>query len=164
MIERYSTLSEIKHQEYLLEKSLQELNIKEAQSEIREAVGRLSMGPFVFDPQRYNFRVYLPDDCDSMYICFKDSKYEPISKDMFLTEVAGALKDRIKRDYPERREVDRGYANLILQLIKDSEVYDRIIEAYEHYNVASEALERVEEILQAWNKEIRELEDEETEE
>lgn len=163
MTESYSTPSEIKHQEYLLEKSLQELNIKEAQSEIREAVGRLSMGPFVFDPQCYNFRVYLPDDCDSMYICFKDSKYEPISKDMFLTEVAGALKDRIKRDYPERREVDRGYANLILQLIKDSDVYDRIIEAYEHYNVALEALERVEEILQAWNKEIRELEDEETE-
>lgn len=151
MTESYSTLSEIKHQEYLLEKSLQELNIKEAQSEISEAVGQLSMGPFVFDPQCYNFRVYLPDDCDSMYICFKDSKYEPISKDMFLTEVAGALKDRIKRDYPERREVDRSYASLILQLIKDSDVYDRIIEAYEHYNVALEALERVEKILQAWN-------------
>ena len=163
MTESYSTPSEVKHQEYLLEKSLQELNIKEAQSEIREAVGRLSMGPFVFDPQRYNFRVYLPDDCDSMYICFKDSKYEPISKDMFLTEVAGALKDRIKRDYPERREVDRSYASLILQLIKDSDVYDRIIKAYEHYNVALAALERVEKILQAWNKEIQELEDEETE-
>lgn len=160
MTESYSTPSEIKHQEYLLEKSLQELNIKEAQSEIREAVGQLSIGPFTFDPQCYNFRVYLPDDCDSMYICFKDSKYEPISKDMFLTEVAGALKDRIKRDYPERREVDRSYASLILQLIKDSDVYDRIIEAYEHYNVALEALERVEEILQAWNKEIQELEDE----
>lgn len=163
MTESYSTPSEIKHQEYLLEKSLQELNIKEAQSEIREAVGQLSIGPFTFDPQCYNFRVYLPDDCDSMYICFKDSKYEPISKDMFLTEVAGALKDRIKRDYTERREVDRSYASLILQLIKDSDVYDRIIEAYEHYNVALEALERVEKILQAWNKEIQELEDEETE-
>lgn len=163
MTESYSTPSEVKHQEYLLEKSLQELNIKEAQSEISEAVGQLSMGPFTFDPQCYNFRVYLPDDCDSMYICFKDSKYEPISKDMFLTEVAGALKDRIKRDYPERREVDRGYANLILQLIKDSDVYDHIIKAYEHYNVALEALERVEEILRAWNKEIQELEDEEPE-
>lgn len=158
MTESYSTLSEIKHQEYLLEKSLQELNIKEAQSEISEAVGQLSMGPFTFDPQCYNFRVYLPDDCDSMYICFKDSNYEPISKDMFLTEVAGALRDRIKQDYPERREVDRGYANLILQLIKDSDVYDRIIEAYEHYNVALEALERVEKILQAWNTEEEETE------
>lgn len=158
MIESYSTPSEVKHQEYLLEKNLQELNIKEAQSEVREAVGRLSMGPFVFDPQRYNFRVYLPDDCDSMYICFKDSKYEPISKDMFLTEVAGALRDRIKRDYPERREVDRGYANLILQLIKDSDVYDHIIKAYEHYNVALEALDKVSKILQAWD-----IEEEETE-
>ena len=158
MTESYLTLSEIKHQEYLLEKSLQELNIKEAQSEIREAVGRLSMGPFTFDPQRYNFRVYLPDDCDSMYICFKDSKYEPISKDMFLTEVAGALRDRIKRDYPERREVDKGYANLILQLIKDSDVYDRIIKAYEHYNVALEALDKVTRILQAWDTEEEETE------
>ncbi len=160
MTESYSTLSEIKHQEYLLEKSLQELNIKEAQSEIREAVGRLSMGPFTFDPQCYNFRVYLPDDCDSMYICFKDSKYEPISKDMFLTEVAGALRDRIKRDYPERREVDRGYANLILQLIKDSDVYDRIVEAYEHYYTASKALDEVERNLQVWNEEVQKLKDE----
>lgn len=160
MIESYSTPSEVKHQEYLLEKSLQELNIKEAQSEIREAVGRLSMGPFVFDPQRYNFRVYLPDDCDSMYICFKDSKYEPISKDMFLTEVAGALRDRIKRDYPERREVDRGYADLILQLIKDSDVYDHIIKAYEHCYTALKTLDEVERNFQAWNKEVQKLEDE----
>ena len=158
MTESYSTLSEIKHQEYLLEKSLQELNIKEAQSEISEAVGQLSIGPFTFDPQCYNFRVYLPDDCDSMYICFKDSNSEPISKDMFLTEVAGALRDRIKRDYPERREVDRGYANLILQLIKDSDVYDRIIKAYEHYNVALEALDKVTRILQAWDTEVEETE------
>ena len=158
MTESYLALSEIKHQEYLLEKSLQELNIKEAQSEISEAVGQLSMGPFTFDPQCYNFRVYLPDDCDSMYICFKDSNYEPISKDMFLTEVTGALRDRIKRDYPERREVDRGYANLILQLIKDSDVYDRIIKAYEHYNVALEALDKVSKILQAWDTEEEEIE------
>ena len=158
MIESYSTLSEVKHQEYLLEKSLQELNIKEAQSEISEAVGQLSMGPFTFDPQRYNFRVYLPDDCDSMYICFKDSKYEPISKDMFLTRVAGALRDRIKRDCLERREIDRSYASLILQLIKDSDVYDRIIKAYEHYNVALEALDKVNRILQAWDTEVEETE------
>lgn len=156
--ESYSTPREVNLQEYLLEKSLQELNVKEAQSEIAEAVGQLSMGPFTFDPQRYNFRVYLPDDCDSMYICFKDSKYEPISKDMFLTKVAGALRDRIKRDYPERREVDKGYANLILQLIKDSDVYDRIIKAYEHYNVALEALDKVTRILQAWDTEVAETE------
>ena len=151
MTENYSTSYRIKHQEYLLEKSLQELNVEEAQSEIAEAVGQLSMGPFTFDPQCYNFRVYLPDDCDSMYICFKNSKYEPISKDMFLTKVAEALRDRIKRDYPERREVDRSYASLILQLIKDSDVYDRIIKAYEHYNVALEALDKVSRILQAWD-------------
>ena len=144
MTESYSTPSEVKHQEYLLEKSLQELNIKEAQSEISKAVGQLSIGPFTFDPQRYNLRVYLPDDCDSMYVCFKDSKYEPISKEMFLTEVAGALRDRIKRDYPERREVDRSYASLILQLIKDSDVYDRIIKAYEHCYTALKALDEVE--------------------
>ena len=158
--ESYSTPREVELQEYLLEKSLQELNVKGAQSEIAEAVGQLSMGPFTFDPQRYNFRVYLPDDCDSMYICFKDSKYEPISKEMFLTEVAGALRDRIKRDYPERREVDRGYANLILQLIKDSDVYDRIIKAYEYYYTALKALDEVERNLQVWNEEVQKLEDE----
>ena len=81
-----------------------------------------------------------------------------ISKKMFLIEVTGALRNRVQQDYPERREVDRGYANLILQLIKDSDVYDHVIEAYEHYNVALEALERVEKILQAWNTEEEETE------
>ena len=77
---------------------------------------------------------------------------------MFLIEVTGALRDRVQRDYPERREVDRSYASLILQLIKDSDVYDRIIEAYEHYNVALEALDKVTRILQAWNTEVEETE------
>ena len=157
MTESYSTPREVKLQEYLLEKSLQELNIKEAQSEIAEAVGRLSMGPFIFDPQYNSFRVYVTDDCDSMYVCLKNS-HGMISKKMFLIEVTGALRNRVQQDYPERREVDRGYANLILQLIKDSDVYDRIIKAYEHYNVALEALERVEKILQVWNTEEEETE------
>ena len=155
--ESYSTPREVKLQEYLLEKSLQELNVKEAQSEIAEAVGQLSMGPFTFDPQCYNFRVYLPDDCDSMYVCLKN-RHGMISKKMFLIEVTGALRDRVQRDYPERREVDRGYANLILQLIKDSDVYDRIIKAYEHYNIALEALDKVTRILQAWDTEVEETE------
>lgn len=116
------------------------------------------MGPFTFEPQYNSLRVYATDDCDSMYVCLKDSRYEMISKGTFLTEVTEALKDRIQRDYPERREVDRSYASLILQLIKDSDVYDRVIEAYEHYNVALEALERIEKILQAWNTEEEETE------
>lgn len=151
--ESYSTPREVKLQEYLLEKSLQELNVKEAQSEIAEAVGQLSMGPFIFDPQYNSFRVYVTDDCDSMYVCLKN-RHGMISKKMFLIEVTGALRNRVQQDYPERREVDRGYANLILQLIKDSDVYDRIIEAYEHYNVALEALDKVTRILQAWDTEV----------
>ena len=157
MTESYSTPREVKLQEYLLEKSLQELNVKEAQSEISEAVGQLSIGPFTFDPQYNSFRVYLLDDCDSMYVCLKN-RHGMISKKMFLIEVTGALRDRVQRDYPERREVDKGYANLILQLIKDSDVYDRIIKAYEHYNVALEALDRVTRILQAWDTEVEDTE------
>ena len=157
MTESYSTPREVKLQEYLLEKSLQELNVKEAQSEISEAVGQLSIGPFTFDPQYNSFRVYLPGDCDSMYVCLKN-RHGMISKKMFLIEVTGALRDRVQRDYPERREVDRSYASLILQLIKDSDVYDHIIKAYEHYNVALEALDKVTRILQAWDTEVEETE------
>ena len=157
MTESYSTPREVKLQEHLLEKSLQELNVKEAQSEIAEAVGQLSIGPFIFDPQYNSFRVYVTDDYDSMYVCLKN-RHGMISKKMFLIEVTGALRNRVQQDYPERREVDRGYANLILQLIKDSDVYDRIIKAYEHYNVALEALDKVTRILQAWNTEVEETE------
>lgn len=159
MTESYSTPSEIKHQEYLLEKSLQELNIKEAQSEISEAVRRLSMGPFIFEPQYNSLRVFMTDNGALTYVLLTN-RVGMISKEMFLTEMTRALIECMQQDFSERVEVNRSYASLILQLVKDSDVYDRIIEAYEHYNVALEALERVEEILQAWNKEIQELEDE----
>ena len=157
MTESYSTPREVKLQEYLLEKSLQELNVKEAQSEMSEAVEQLSMGPFVFDPQYNSLRVYVTGDCGSILVALRN-RHGMISKKMFLIGVTEALRNRVQQDYPERREVDRGYANLILQLIKDSDVYDRIIKAYEHYNVALEALDKVTRILQAWDTEVEETE------
>ena len=48
------TATEMQHQEYLLEQSLQKLNIEKAQGEMLKAVGQLSMGPFIFEPQ-YNY-------------------------------------------------------------------------------------------------------------
>ena len=143
MIESYSTPSEVKHQEYLLEKSLQELNMKEAQSEIREAVGRLSMGPFVFNPRYNGLRVFMTDNGALTYVLLTNG-VGMISKEMFLTEVTRALRECLQQDFSERMEANRGYASLILQLIKDSDVYDRIIKAYEHYNTASKALDEVE--------------------
>ena len=143
MTESYSTPSELKHQEYLLEKSLQELNIKEAQSELREAVGQLSIGPFVFDPKYNGLLVFMTDNGARTYVLLTDG-VEMISKGMFLTEVTRALRECMQQDFSERREVDRGYANLILQLIKDSDVYDRIIKAYEHCYTALKALDEVE--------------------
>lgn len=143
MTESYSTPSELKHQEYLLEKSLQELNIKEAQSELSEAVGQLSIGPFVFDPKYNGLLVFMTDNGARTYVLLTDG-VEMISKGMFLTEVTRALRECMQQDFSERREVDRGYANLILQLIKDSDVYDRIIKAYEHCYTALKALDEVE--------------------
>ena len=143
MTESYSTPREVKHQEYLLEKSLQALNIKEAQSELSEAVGRLSIGPFVFNPKYNGLRVFMTDSGVRTYVLLTDG-VEMISKEMFLTEVTRALRECMQQDFSERMEANRGYASLILQLIKDSDVYDRIIKAYEHYNVALEALDEVE--------------------
>ena len=143
MTETYSTLSEIKHQEYLLEKSLQELNIKEAQSEISEAVGQLSMGPFVFNPKYNGLRVFMTDNGALTYVLLTDG-VGMISKEMFLTEVTRALRECLQQDFSERVEANRGYASLILQLIKDSDVYDRITKAYEHCYTALKALDEVE--------------------
>ena len=141
--ENYSTPREVKLQEYLLEKSLQELNIKEAQSELSEAVGQLSMGPFVFNPKYNGLRVFMTDNGARTYVLLTDG-VEMISKEIFLTEVTRALRECLQQDFSERMEANRGYASLILQLIKDSDVYDRIIKAYEHCYTALKALDEVE--------------------
>ena len=154
MIESYSTLSEVKHQEYLLEKSLQKLSTKEAQSEISEAVRRLSMGPFVFDPRYNGLLVFMTDNGARTYVLLTNG-VEMISKEMFLTEVTRALRECMQQDFSERMIANRSYASLILQLVRDSDVYDRIIEAYEHYYTASKALDEVERNLQAWMKKCR---------
>ena len=143
MTESYSTPREVKHQEYLLEKSLQALNIKEAQSELSEAVGRLSIGPFVFNPKYNGLLVFMTDSGVRTYVLLTDG-VEMISKGMFLTEVTRALRECMQQDFSERMEANRGYASLILQLIKDSDVYDRIIKAYEHCYTALKALDEVE--------------------
>lgn len=159
MTENYSASYRIKHQEYLLEKSLQELNIKEAQSELSEAVERLSMGPFTFDPRYNGLRVFMTDSGVRTYVLLTNGA-GMISKEMFLTEITRAFRECLQQDFSERMEANRSYASLILQLIKDSDVYDRIIEAYEHCYAALKVLEEVERNFQPWNKEIQELEDE----
>ena len=143
MTENYSTPREVKLQEYLLEKSLQKLNIKEAQSELSEAVGRLSMGPFTFDPRYNGLRVFMTDNGALTYVLLTNG-VGMISQETFLTEMTRALRECMQQDFSERMEANRGYASLILQLVSDSDVYDRIIEAYEHYYTASKALDEVE--------------------
>ena len=154
MTENYSASYRIKHQEYLLEKSLQKLNIEEAHSEIREAVGQLSMGPFVFDPQYNGLRVFMTDNGVRTYVLLTNG-VGMISKETFLIEMTRALRECMQQDFSERVEVNRGYASLVLQLVRDSDVYDRIIKAYEHYYTASKALDEVERNLQAWMKKCR---------
>ena len=83
---------------------------------------------------------------------------EMISKKMFLIEITRALRDLVQRDFSEKIEVNRGYARLILQLIKDSDVYDCITKAFEHYFTALKALDEVEKNLQAWNVEVMDRE------
>ena len=143
MTENCSTPREVKLQEYLLEKSLQKLNTKEAQSELSEAVGRLSMGPFVFDPRYNGLRVFMTDNGVRTYVLLTDG-VEMISKETFLIEMTRALRECMQQDFSEKMEANRGYASLILQLIKDSDVYDRIIKAYEHCYTALKALDEVE--------------------
>ena len=144
------TATEMQHQEYLLEQSLQTLKIEKAQEEMSKAVGQLSMGPFIFESQYDSLRIYIAGDHTHTYVKLKN-RAEMISKKMFLIEITRALRDLVRQDFSEKIEVNRGYARLILQLIKDSDVYDCIIEAYEHYYTALKALDEVEKNLQDWN-------------
>lgn len=151
MTESYPTSYKAKHQEYLLEQSLQRLNIKKAQGEISEAVRQLSVGPFIFEPQYNSLRIYIAGNSTHVYVGLRYNE-RMISKKVFLIRIAGALRDCVQQDFPEKREANSGYASLILQLIKSSDVYDHIIRAYEHYNVALTALDEAERNLQAWDE------------
>lgn len=147
------TATEMKHQEYLLERSLQKLNIEKALDEMSKAVGQLSMGPFIFEPQYDSLRIYIAGDHVHAYVKLRN-RAEMISKKMFLIEITRALRDLVRQDFSEKIEVNRGYARLILQLIKDSDVYDCIAKAFEHHYTALKALEEAEWNLQDWNDEV----------
>ena len=147
------TATEMKHQEYLLERSLQKLNIEKAQGEMLKAVGQLSMGPFIFEPQYDSLWICIAGEHIYAYVELKN-RAEMISKRMFLIEITRALRDLVQRDFSEKIEVNRSYARLILQLIRDSDVYDCIVKAFEHYYTALKALDEVERNLEAWNVEV----------
>ena len=151
------TATEMKHQEYLLERSLQKLNVEKAQGEMLKAVGQLSMGSFIFEPQYDSLWICIADNHIHAYVELKNTG-GMISKEMFLEKITEALKDCTQRDLSEKIEVNRGYARLILQLIKDSDVYDCMIKAYEHYYTALKALDEAEKNLQAWNVEVMDKE------
>lgn len=151
MTESYSASYKAKHQEYLLEQSLQRLNIKKAQGEMSEAVKQLSVGPFIFEPQYNSLRIYLAGNNTHAYVGLRYNE-RMVSKKVFLIRITGALRNCVQQDFPEKREVNSGYAGLILQPIKSSDVYDHIVRAYEHYNVALTALDEAEKNLQAWNE------------
>ena len=147
------TATEMQYQEYLLERSLQKLNIEKALDEMLKAVGQLSIGPFIFEPQYDSLWICIAGEHIHAYVKLRNGA-EMISKKMFLIEITRALRDLVQRDFSEKIEVNRGYARLILQLIKDSDVYDCITKAFEHHYTALKALDEVEKNLQAWNVEV----------
>ena len=152
------TATEMQYQEYLLERSLQKLNIEKALDEMLKAVRQLSIGPFIFEPQYDSLRIYIAGDHVHAYVKLRN-RAEMISKKMFLIEITRALRDLVRRDFSEKIEVNRGYARLILQLIKDSDVYDCIVKAFEHRYTALKALGESEKNLQAWNDGVMSRED-----
>ena len=151
------TATEMQYQEYLLERSLQKLNIEKALDEMLKAVGQLSMGPFIFEPQYDSLWICIAGEHIHAYVKLRN-RAEMISKKMFLIEITRALRDLVQRDSSEKIEVNGGYARLILQLIKDSDVYDCIVKAFEHHYAALKALGEAEKNLQAWNNEVMDRE------
>ena len=152
-IKSYLTSYKLKRQEYLLEQSLKGADIERAQGEMAKAVKQISMGPFIFEPQYNSLQVSIMGNYPHMYLGLRYNE-GMVSKEMFLEKVTGALESCAQQDCPERRETDKGYAKLILQLIRGSDAYDCIIKAYEHYNTALKALDELCKGFQAWNMEV----------
>ena len=154
-LEEYLASYKLKHQEFLLEQSLKGADIEKAQDEMAKAVGQLPMGPFIFEPRFPSLHVSVASDYTyiDLYIVLIHNE-RVLSKEVFLERVTDALESCAQQDYPERREVDRGYAKLILQLIKDSDIYDCIIRAYERYHAALKDLDELCKNFQAWNEEV----------
>ena len=139
---------ELKNQEYLLEFSLKRADMKGALDELGKIAKQLSIGPFVFESQFDGFRVSVVDSRAHMHIGAASERTG--GEETFLEDLASVLDNCIVRARSDKPEVIRAYANLVLQMAKDNNVYDRAKKIYEQYYAARKASDEVRKNFKDW--------------
>lgn len=139
---------ELKNQEYLLEFSLKRADMKGALDELGKIAKQLSIGPFVFKVQFDGFRVSVIDSRAHMHIGAASDRTG--GEETFLEDLASVLDNCIVLARSDKPEVLRAYANLVLQIAKDNNVYDRAKKIYEQYYAAKRASDEVRKNFKDW--------------
>ena len=147
-MENHLATYELKNQEYLLEFSLKRADMKGALDELGKIAKQLSIGPFVFESQFDGFRVSVIDSRAHMHIGAASDRTG--GEETFLEDLASVLDNCIVQARSDKPEVIRAYANLVLQIAKDNNVYDRAKKIYEQYYAARRASDEVRKNFKDW--------------
>ena len=147
-MEKHLATYELKNQEYLLEFSLKTSDMRDALDELDKIAEQLSIGPFVFKVQFDGFRVSVIDSRAHMHIGAASERTG--GEETFLEDLASVLDNCIVLARSDKPEVIRAYANLVLQIAKDNNVYDRAKKIYEQYYAARRASDEVRKNFKDW--------------
>ena len=147
-MEKHLATYELKNQEYLLEFSLKRADMKGALDELGRIAKQLSIGPFVFESQFDGFRVSVIDSRTHMHIGAASDRTG--GEENFLEDLADVLDKCVLQARSDKPEVIRAYANLVLQIAKDNNVYDRAKKIYEQYYAARRASDEVRKNFKDW--------------
>ena len=151
-MENHLASYKLKNQEYLLELSLKKADMKDALDELDKIAKQLSIGPFVFEVQFGGFRISVIDSHAHMHIGAASDRTG--GEEAFLEDLADVLNKCVSRARSGKPETIKAYANLSLQIAKDSNVYDRAKELYEQYYAAKKASDEIRKNFKAWYGDI----------
>lgn len=154
MLSEHLAVYKTKNQEYRLERSLKNNDIRRAREEMKEIAKQLSMGPIVFTSSMTGFQIKVTGTLLRTYVVFRHDGKRVFNKEVFLENLADALD---KSTYPYRLDdpvASKAYASLILQLAKDSDIYDRMKKTFDTYTTAMEDLEELDENFWSWYQEV----------
>lgn len=147
-MEKHLASYKLKNQEYLLEFSLKTSDMRDALDELGKIAKQLSIGPFVFESQFDGFRISVVDSRAHMHIGAASDRTG--GEETFLEDLASVLDNCIVQARSDKPEALRAYANLVLQIAKDNNVYDRARKIYEQYYAAKRSSDEVRKNFKAW--------------
>lgn len=143
----------LKDQEYKLERGLKKLSLKEAQDKLTKIADQLSIGPFTCRIADNVLRIHI-DNVNTEAGVWLTQNGQIRSEEAFLKRLTNTLSAHIQWDEPEKREADKGYISLIVHIVEDANVYERIKAAYECQEKAKKELEDINKNFRNWIAEI----------